>query len=318
MKVSLHPDYCTPRLLASGSEEEEEEEGDDDEDDEERASSMETKSDVSQSQSQSESEDDIPTKKRQLKEALEEQDKYHPHSKPPRSFSSDNVHSSPPPAYATFAGRGNARSEPFLDPFDELDDDGNIRPKTRRGQSASAMPYDGDDSDSSDLQHLKRGDPRSSSFRRALFSGKPEPEPERPLTYKPEPASRHKQTPRKYRSLEKAVNENAKPPSYEDDDDDDDDDVEVDVRQPSSSRRFVSPPFASPPDYRSDSGRDSSDDHDRAPLTTRSRGSYEDPPERSESPAPAYQSSTDDSSEHRLINGNTKPQPEISSYSSFV
>ena len=286
MKVSLHPDYCTPRLLASGSEEEEEEEGDDgDEDDEERASSMETKSDVSQSQSQSESEDDIPTKKRQLKEALEEQDKYHPHSKPPRSFSSDNVHSSPPPAYATFAGRGNARSEPFLDPFDELDDDGNIRPKTRRGQSASAMPYDGDDSDSSDLQHLKRGDPRSSSFRRALFSGKPEPEPERPLAYKPEPASRHKQTPRKYRSLEKAVNENAKPPSYEDDDDDDD--VEVDV-------------------------------HDRAPLTTRSRGSYEDPPERSESPAPAYQSSTDDSSEHRLINGNTKPQPEISSYSSFV
>ena len=167
MKVSLHPDYCTPRLLASGSEEEEEEEGDDgDEDDEERASSMETKSDVSQSQSQSESEDDIPTKKRQLKEALEEQDKYHPHSKPPRSFSSDNVHSSPPPAYATFAGRGNARSEPFLDPFDELDDDGNIRPKTRRGQSASAMPYDGDDSDSSDLQHLKRGDPRSSRRRR--------------------------------------------------------------------------------------------------------------------------------------------------------
>ena len=267
MKVSLHPDYCTPRLLASGSEEEEEEEGDDNEDDEQRASSMETKSDASQSQSQSESEDDIPTKKRQLKEALEEQDKYHPHSKPPRSFSSDNVHSSPPPAYATFAGRGNARSEPFLDPFDELDDDGNIRPKTRRGQSASAMPYDGDDSDSSDLQHLKRGDPRSSSFRRALFSGKPEPEPERPLAYKPEPASRHKQTPRKYRS---------------------------------------------------DSGRDSSDDHDRAPLTTRSRGSYEDPPERSESPAPAYQSSTDDSSEHRLINGNTKPQPEISSYSSFV
>ena len=139
MKVSLHPDYCTPRLLASGSEEEEEEEGDDNEDDEQRASSMETKSDASQSQSQSESEDDIPTKKRQLKEALEEQDKYHPHSKPPRSFSSDNVHSSPPPAYATFAGRGNARSEPFLDPFDELDDDGNIRPKTRRGQSASAM-----------------------------------------------------------------------------------------------------------------------------------------------------------------------------------
>lgn len=286
-----------PLVDESDQEREEDEDEDDEEEvEEEDASSLETKSDMSQS----ESEDDIPTKKRQLKEALEEQDKYHPHSKPrPRSFSFDNVQGSPPPAYATFASRNAARSVPSLDPYKEFDDD--------------------DDSGSSGIQNRKRDDPRSSSFRRALFSGKPDsepqPEPERPIGHKPEPARRPKPTPRKYRSLEKAVNDAANPPSYEDDDDDDvdNDNIDVDVRQPGLSRRFTSPP-----DYRSDSGRDSSDDHDRVPLT-QPQGGY-DASERSDSPAPAYQSSNEDSSEnpdrHHLING--EAQPEISAYSSFV
>lgn len=302
-----------------------ESEEDEEEREEDEASSLETKSDVSES----ESEDDIPTKKRQMEEALREQDKYYPNSKPPRSFSSDNVQGSPPPAYATFANRGNARSEPFLDPYGELDDDDDEnrrnpnahpspfnRPPTRRTRSAFS-PYDGDESDSSEIQRRKRGDPRSSSFRRALISGKPEPEPERPVGFERDPDRRPKPTPRKYRSLEKAVNESAKPPSYEDDDDDDD--VDVEIRQPDLSRRFMTPP-----DYRSDSGResgrDSSDDHDRVPLT-QSRGRF-DLSGGSESPAPAYHSSTDDSSENpdrrRLLDPDENPQPEISSYSSFV
>ena len=252
---------------------------------------METKSDLDET----ESEDDIPKKKREMK--LRDQDDFYPHSKPRRSFSSDNVHGSPPPAYATFASRANARSEPFLEPFHDFDDDPNDpykssfnRPPTRRAVSEYA-PYDYDSSDSSEVQRRKRGDPRSGSFRRALFSGKPEPEPERPFVDETAPSSRRKPTPRKYRSLEKAVNDSAKPPSYEGDDDDD---IDVRIRQPGMSDRY-----SNPPDYRSDSGRDSYGEDE---------------------PAPAYQSSEGSSEmeRNRLMSGVPKPEPEISSYSSFV
>jgi hypothetical protein len=271
-------------------EDDEEAEGSDAERDEEDASSLETKSDVSESD---ESSDDVSTKKRKMEAALREQDK-----KYPRSYSTEELHNSPPPAYATFAStRGKGRSQPILDPDADFDDGASnkpyqlpYRPATRR---SAFEPYDGESSESSDLANRKRGDPRSSSFRRALFTAEPsQPEPERPYEPKPQP--------RKYRSLEKAVNENGKPPSYHDDDDDDD----VRSRQPSL-----------PPEYRSDSGRDSSDDHDRTPLTQGS--SRHRPQNRAESPVPDYHS--DDSSERRrLTDGQPTPQPEISSYSSFV
>ncbi len=234
-----------------------------------------------------------------MEAALREQDKY----AGPRSYSTEQLYNSPPPAYATFAGnRSKGRSEPLLDPYADLDDDMSskpyqlpYRPPTRR---SAFEPYDGESSESSDLANRKRGDPRSSSFRRALFTagGPSQPEPEQP--YEPN----RKPQPRKYRSLEKAVNENGKPPSYHDDDDDDDDDVRS--HQPSL-----------PPEYRSDSGRDSSDDHDRTPLTQAS--SRYNPHDRAESPAPDYDSD-DQSEKHRLTDGRPTPQPEISSYSSFV
>ena len=234
-----------------------------------------------------------------MEAALREQDK----NAGRRSYSTEQLFNSPPPAYATFASnRNKGRSEPVLDPYEDFDDDVNVnhkpyqlpyRPPTKR---SAFQPYDGESSESSDLANRKRGDPRSSSFRRALISPEAsQPEPERP--YKPKPQ------PRKYRSLEKAVNENGKPPSYHDDDDDDYDDDDVRSGQPSL-----------PPEYRSDSGRDSSDDHDRTPLT---QGSRYPPQNRAESPVPDYHS--DDSSERRrLTEGQPTPQPEISSYSSFV
>ncbi|CAB4039395.1 sidekick-like isoform X1 [Paramuricea clavata] len=277
-----------------------EEESEPEEEEEEAASSLETKSDLSQSD---ESSDDVSTKKRKMEAALREQDKY-AHT---RSYSTEQLYNSPPPAYATFANsRNKGRSEPLLDPYADFDDGVSskpyqlpYRPPTRR----SGFDYDGESSESSDIANRKRGDPRSSSFRRALLpgagapGGPSQPEPERPYEPKRKPQAR------KYRSLEKAVNENGKPPSYHDDDDDDD--LGSGSRQPSL-----------PPEYRSDSGRDSSDaDHDRTPLTQAS--SRYNPQDGAESPAPEYDS--DDSSEkHRLTNGKATPQPEISSYSSFV
>ena len=278
------------RPLVEDVESEPEEE--DREEEEEEASSLSTKSNLSDSD---ESSDDIATKKRKMEAALRDEEKYRPGI---RSHSTDQLHNSPPPAYATFASRGKGRSQPSLDPYADYDDDFGgkpyqlpYRPPTRR---SAFEPYDGESSESSDLANRRRNDPRSSSFRRALFTGGPsQPEPERPY----EPSSRPQ--PRKYRSLEKAVNENGKPPSYHDDDDDDDDD--------GSGQRSL------PPEYRSDSGRDSSDD--REPLTQRS-GRHR-PQDRAESPAPEYDS--DDSTEkQRLTNGRPAPQPEISSYSSFV
>ena len=247
-----------------------------------------------------ESEDDIATKKSKMAAAFREEEKYYP----PKSYSTDQLHNSPPPAYATFAStRNKGRSEPVLDPYADIDDDDvtdkPYRPPTRR---SAFEPYDGESSDGSEVANRKRGDPRSSSFRRALVTagGPSQPEPERP--YEPQPNRRP--TPRKYRSLEKAVNENAKPPSYHDDDDDD---------ETSSRSRQAS----LPPEYRSDSGRDSSDEHDRMPLTHGS--SRYNPRDRAESPAPAYHSDDSLSSDkHRLTDGRPKPQPEISSYSSFV
>ena len=252
---------------------------------EEEASSMETKSDLSESDDSSE---DISTKKRKMEAALRLQGEF----LPSKSYSTENIHNSPPPAYATFASRGKGRSEPFLDPYEDYDDEGSSKPFYRPPTRRSAFePYEGESSENSDFSNRKRGDPRSSSFRRALVpSGPSQPEPERP--YEPS----RKPQPRKYRSLEKAVNENGKPPSYHDDDDDDDD---VRSHQPSL-----------PPEYRSDSGRDSNDD--REPLTqSSSRYNRRD---RSESPAPEYDS--DNSSERRRLTNGT--QPEISSYSSFV
>ncbi|XP_028395112.1 protein sidekick-1-like [Dendronephthya gigantea] len=270
--------------------EESEQEGEE-EQEEDEASSLETKSDIESD----ESSDDISTKKQKMEKALREQDKY----RAPKSYSTEQLHNSPPPAYATFASnRGKGRSEPFLDPFGDFDDDINsksyqlpYRPPTRR---SAFEAYDGESSESSEIANRKRGDPRSSSFRRALVTGGPsQPEPERP--YEPN----RRPQPRKYRSLEKAVNENTKPPSYHDDDDDDDD----------SHRPSL------PPEYRSDSGRESSDDHERIPLTqANSRYERED---RSESPAPEYYSD-DSSGRRRLTGGGPTPQPEISSYSSFV
>lgn len=277
------------RRLVEDVVESEPEEEQEEEDEEEEASSMETKSDLSESDDSSE---DISTKKRKMEAALRQQGEF----LPPKSYSTENIHNSPPPAYATFAtNQGKGRSEPFLDPYEDFDDEGSrkpYRPPTRR---SAFEPYEGESSESSDIANRKRGDPRSSSFRRALVqSGPSQPEPERP--YEPS----RKPQPRKYRSLEKAVNENGKPPSYHDDDDDDDDDVRS--HQPSL-----------PPEYRSDSGRDSNDDGE--PLTQAS--SRYNRHDRTESPAPEYDS--DDSSERRrLTDGRSIPQPEISSYSSFV
>ena len=275
-------------LVEDVVESEPEEDEEPEEQEEEEASSMETKSDLSESDDSSE---DISTKKRKMEAALRQQGEF----LPPKSYSTENIHNSPPPAYMTFASnRGKGRSEPFLDPYEDFDDEGSkkpYRPPTRR---SAFEPYDGESSESSDIANRKRGDPRSSSFRRALVqSGPSQPEPERPYE------SSRKPQPRKYRSLEKAVNENGKPPSYHDDDDDDD-------YQPSL-----------PPEYRSDSGRESNyesnDDHESLTQAS-SRHNRHD---RAESPSPEYDS--DDSSERRrLTNGKSVPQPEISSYSSFV
>ena len=300
------------RPLVGDSDEEEEEHSVDE--DEEEESDIKSKSDLASDLASDSDSDDIPTKKSQMKAEFEKKD-YPPYTKPSRGFhSQEDLYGSPPPAYATFAGRGNARSEPFLKPFNDFDDQPTGsrnpfgRPPTRRAHS-QYEPYDYDSSDSSEVQRRKRGDPRSSSFRRALFSGKPEPEPERPIDDEAPPRGRRpKPMPRKYRSLEKAVNEAAKPPSY-----DDDDDVDVRIRQPSSSDRY-----SNPPEYRSDSGRESYEDDFDRPLV-KSTGPY-NPPGRSESPAPAYQSSEDSSEldRLRLLSGNARPEPEISSYSSFV
>ena len=92
--------FCSRPLVDDVESEQEGEE----ELEEEEASSLETKSDIESD----ESSDDISTKKQKMEKALREQDKY----RAPRSYSTDQLHNSPPPAYATFAsnrGKGKPR-----------------------------------------------------------------------------------------------------------------------------------------------------------------------------------------------------------------
>lgn len=264
--------------------------------DEDEANSMGTESELSQGD---ESLDDVSTKKRKMEAALRKQDRYVP---APKSYSTEQLYNSPPPAYATFASnRNKGRSEPSLDPYADYDDAASNKsyqlPNHQLPRRLAFESYDENSSESSEIVNRKRGEPRSSSFRRALIPGLPsQPEPVQP--YQPK---RRKQ-PRKYRSLEKAVNEIGKPPSYNDGDDDSDDDVGSHL--PSL-----------PPEYRSDSGRDSSDaDHERTPFNPASNNHGKD---RAESPTLEYDSDSSSEKDH-LTNGKALAQPEILSYSSFV